>query len=234
MYVKQHTLKEEVRLEGTGLHSGAAVTLTIKPAPEKHGFKFVRTDLPGRPEIAAALENVVEFQRSTTLAHGDVRVQTTEHVLAALYGLQIDNALLELHGPEPPALDGSAAVYVEKIKEVGIVKQKENREFLVIEEPVHYHDAEQNHDLAALQFDDFRVTVMVDYNSPKLGVQHATLIRMEDFEREIAPGRTFCFWRELRPLVQAGFISGGNLNNSVVIVDEPVDQKEIEEVARLF
>ena len=234
MYIKQHTLKEEVRVEGTGLHTGVGTTLVVKPAPENHGFKFVRTDLPGRPEIAAVLEHVVELQRSTTIAHGEARVQTTEHVLAALSGLQIDNALLELHGPEPPALDGSSAVYVEKFKQAGIVKQKENREFFVIDEPVHYHDADQNHDLAALQFDDFRVTVMVDYNSPKLGIQHATLVRMEDFEREIAPGRTFCFWRELRQLVQAGLIKGGSLDNSIVIVDEAVDAGEMADMARLF
>lgn len=234
MYLKQHTLQQEVSFTGQGLHTGESSTLVIKPAPENHGLVFQRVDLPGKPLIPADLDHVAELARSTTLAIGDARIHTVEHVLAALSGMQIDNALIEIDGVEPPILDGSALDYTEGLKNVGVVEQKANREFYVIDEPIHYQNKERNIDLAALPFSDFRITVMVDYNSPVLGIQHATMVRFEDFDKEIAPSRTFCFFHELKDLFKAGLIKGGNTDNAIVVVDQDVSRSELEDVAQLF
>lgn len=234
MYLKQHTVQAPVSLEGIGLHSGMPARITFLPAPENHGTIFKRTDLPNAPQVPADLEYVVELQRSTTLQAQGARIQTVEHVLAALAGLQIDNVLIELEGGEPPALDGSSIEYIRALKNAGTQEQKANREFYIIEEPIHYHDAEKNIDLAALEFQDFRVTVMVDYGSKVLGIQHATMTRIEEFEREIAPCRTFCFWHELESLLKNGLIKGGSLDNAVVIVDQPVSEAELAAMGELF
>jgi UDP-3-O-[3-hydroxymyristoyl] N-acetylglucosamine deacetylase/3-hydroxyacyl-[acyl-carrier-protein] dehydratase len=234
MYEKQHTIKYPVTIEGIGLHTGEYSRLTIHPAPENHGIKFKRVDLEGQPIIEALAENVVDVSRSTTIGKGHARVVTVEHVMAALVGLQIDNALIEIHGSEPPAIDGSALPYVELIQKAGTVTQNANREFYVIEEPIHYHEDSREIDIAALPFDDFRVTVMIDYNSPVLGIQHATLIKLEDFPTEIAPARSFCFLHEVLPLLKSGLIKGGSLDNSIVLVDRPLPQEEMEELSRIF
>ena len=234
MYLKQHTLQHEVSYTGIGLHTGESSTVVIKPAPENHGLVFKRVDLPDQPLIPADLDYVTELARSTTLAIGDARIHTVEHVLAALSGMQIDNALIEINGNEPPILDGSALEYTEGLKRAGVVEQKANREFYVIDEPIHYQNKERNADLAGLPFGDFRITVMVDYNSPVLGIQHATMVRFEDFEKDIAPSRTFCFFHELKDLYRAGLIKGGNTENAIVIVDNPVEGTELQDVAQLF
>ena len=230
MYIKQHTIKGEVILEGTGLHTGEASRVVIKPAEDNHGIKFVRMDLPDKPIIEADIDNVVEYERSTTIGKGNVKIYTVEHLMSALSGLQIDNVVIEIEGEEPPALDGSAIEYVKAIKQVGTQEQSANREFYIIEEPIHYRDDEKEVDLAALPFDGFRVTVIVDYNSPLLSVQHATLVNIEDYEKEIAPARTFCFIDEVLPLLQKGLIKGGSLDNSIVLVDRELSEEEIEEI----
>lgn len=227
MYEKQHTLKQEITLEGVGLHTGTPCTLTLKPAAENSGFVFRRTDLPGNPEVKASLENVVDLQRSTTVQAGDAKVITVEHCLAALTGMQVDNCLIELTGPEPPAMDGSSLQFVEAIKKAGLQEQSLDREFYVIDEPIHYYDSNKKIDLAALQFDDFRMTVMVDYDSQLLGIQHATMVQLEDFEKEIAPNRTFCFLHELQYLYKEGLIKGGSLDNSLVFVEKAVPTAEL-------
>lgn len=234
MYLKQHTIQQPVTLEGRGLHTGTPSTITILPAPENHGILFRRVDLPDQPVIPADVDHVVDLSRSTTLAVGDARIHTVEHVLAALNGLQIDNARIDISGIELPILDGSAREYVAGLKRAGQVEQKANREFYVVDEPIHYQNGEKQIDLAALQFNDFRVTVMVDYNSQILGIQHATMIRFEDFEQEIAPARTFCFFHDLKPLYQAGLIKGGTTDNAIVIVDKDVPDAELQEVAHMF
>lgn len=234
MYLKQHTIAEEVTIEGVGLHSGDAARLTFRPAPEGHGAVFKRIDLPGEPSVSADLEHVVELQRSTTIQSGAARVQTVEHVLAALAGLQIDNVLLELSGGEPPAADGSAGPYVDLLQQVGAEEQLANREFYVIEEPIHYHDPQKSIDLVALEYEEFRLTVTVDYGAKVLGVQHAVLSRIEDFEREIAPCRTFCFWHELESLIKSGLIKGGSLDNAIVLVDQDVSPEELKKVGAFF
>ena len=230
MYIKQHTLKEEIELEGVGLHTGNKSKVRIKPAPDNYGIKFVRVDLPEKPVIEADIDNVVEYERSTTLGKGGVKIYTVEHLMSALSGLQIDNAIIEIEGNEPPAMDGSSIEYVKAIKKVGTQEQQANREFYVIEEPIHYRDDEKEVDLAAMPFDGFRVTVIVDYNSPVLSVQHATLVDMKDYETEIAPARTFCFIDEVLPLFKKGLIKGGSLDNSVVLVDRELSEEEISEL----
>ncbi len=234
MYLKQHTIKYPFSLEGTGLHTGEAVQVTLHPAPENFGIKFKRVDVSPPIVIEASLEHVADTERSTTLEKEGVRIYTVEHLLAALMGLQIDNVLVEVHGPELPALDGSALPYVQKLKEVGTVKQRANREFYVIEEPIHYQDDTNQVDLAALPLDDFRATVMIDYGSTFLGIQHATLVRLDDFETEVAPARTFCFLHEVLPLLKEGYIKGGSLENSIVLVDKVPSKEELEELARLL
>jgi UDP-3-O-[3-hydroxymyristoyl] N-acetylglucosamine deacetylase/3-hydroxyacyl-[acyl-carrier-protein] dehydratase len=235
MYIKQHTIQHEFTLSGQGLHTGLPSTITIKPAPENHGIVFKRVDAQGQPIIPADLDHVRELERSTTIAHDDkVKVHTIEHVMAALMGMQIDNALIEIDGPECPILDGSCKVYTDYLKKVGSLEQMANKEFYVIDEPIHYQNNERNIDLAALPFNDFRVTVMVDYNSRVLGIQHATMVQFEDFETEIGPARTFCFFHELEYLVKQGLIKGGSTDNAIVIVDREVGEAELEPIAKLF
>ena len=234
MYQKQHTIAQELSLEGVGIHSGATVSMKILPAEENYGFRFIRTDLPQQPEIRASLENVVDSQRSTTLSENQAKIQTVEHLLAAFTGLQVDNAKIELNGAEVPIMDGSAKVFLDAIKNAGVKEQQANREFYVIEEPIHYQDPERNIDLAALVFDGFRATVMIDYNSKILGIQHATLVKIDDFEKEIAACRTFCLWHEIKPMVKNGLIKGGNLENAIVIVDENIPDSELDEIATLL
>ncbi|MCE3007552.1 MAG: bifunctional UDP-3-O-[3-hydroxymyristoyl] N-acetylglucosamine deacetylase/3-hydroxyacyl-ACP dehydratase [Bacteroidetes bacterium] len=227
MYEKQHTLKQAISLDGVGLHTGIPCTLSFLPAAENTGISFRRTDLPGNPEVPANLDYVVDLQRSTTIQRGEAKVITVEHVLAALAGMQVDNCIVELSGPEPPAMDGSSLPFVQALKQAGFQEQQADREFYVIDEPVHYYDHNKKIDLAALKFDDFRITVMVDYNSQQLGIQHATMVGLPDFEQEIASNRTFCFLHELQYLMKEGLIRGGNLKNSVVFVEKAVPAAEL-------
>lgn len=234
MYLKQHTLKQEISLTGTGLHTGEGATITFKPAPENHGYVFKRIDLPGSPTIPADLEHVTDSTRSTTLGEGEAQVHTVEHVLGALSGMQIANVLIEIDGIETPVLDGSALEYCKAFSTAGILEQKANREFYVIDEPIQYEDKSRGVDLAALRFNDFRVTVMVDYNSKVLGIQHATMVRLDDFIQEIAPSRTFVFLHELEALLKAGLIKGGSTDNAMVIVERVPEKAELEKLASLF
>lgn len=234
MYEKQHTIRETVSVTGVGLHTGVPVTLTFHPAPENHGYVFRRVDLEGSPLVRADVENVVDTSRGTTIAENGVKVHTVEHTLAALAGLQIDNALIDLDGPEPPVMDGSSIYFIEVLKKAGIEEQNADREFFVVDQPIHHYENERQTDLAILPSDDFRVTVMIDYNSPVLGSQHATLYSIDQFEKEFAPSRTFCFLHELEQLVSAGLIKGGDLDNAIVVVDREVSAPELERLSKLF
>lgn len=234
MYEKQHTLKEEVHFEGVGLHTGEHARITFMPAPEQHGFVFQRIDLPDQPLIPADIDYVAELERGTTLHYNNAKVHTVEHALAALAGMQIDNCLIQIHGPEVPILDGSAKAFTEAFQLTGLSEQKANREFYVIDEPVHFNDPNKQIDIAAFPFDGFRITVMVDYNSQVLGIQHATLIKLEDFSKEFADARTFCFFHELEGLLKAGLIKGGDLNNAIVIVDKLPSEEQLQQLAELF
>ncbi len=228
MLILQRTLQNEVSLRGTGLHTGKECTITFKPAEANYGYRFVRTDVENSPEIPALIENVVDILRGTTIGIGDVKVHTTEHVLAALYGLQIDNCRIELSGPEPPVMDGSAHPFAEVLLESGFQEQDEPKNWLVIDETIEYHDTEKSIDIVALPLDDFRVTVMVDYKNPALGSQHSGLFDLQnEFVKEFSPSRTFCFLSEVEHLANQGIIKGGDVDNAIVIIDKAMTQEEI-------
>lgn len=234
MSEKQRTLAKEVSLKGKGLHSGIDVKVTFRPAPANHGYKFCRTDLPGSPVIDAIADNVTETSRGTTLVQGEASVATIEHVLAAFAGLRIDNALIEINGPEAPIMGGSSRMFVEAIKEAGIIELNEDRNFYVIKEKITFSDEEHGVDLIVYPDDHFSAHVLIDYNSKILGNQYAILDQIDDFENEIAGSRTFVFFHELEPLFRMGLIKGGDLENAVVILEREVDQEEIDRIAKLF
>jgi UDP-3-O-[3-hydroxymyristoyl] N-acetylglucosamine deacetylase/3-hydroxyacyl-[acyl-carrier-protein] dehydratase len=229
--MKQRTLKESFAVSGIGIHTGKQVNLKILPAEANTGFKFVRVDHPAKPEIWADVRFVSNTLRSTTIQKGDVQVSTIEHVLAALSGMQVDNAILEVDGPEMPILDGSSKMIVDGINKVGVVEQEANREYLVIQEPIEYRDEETGTEIIALPADDFELTVMIDFNSQVLGQQYAHLYDIKDFEKEIAPCRTFVFLHELESLINQGLIKGGDLDNAVVIVDRMMEPEDLKRLA---
>ncbi|MFN9801358.1 MAG: UDP-3-O-acyl-N-acetylglucosamine deacetylase, partial [Bacteroidota bacterium] len=208
MSSKQRTLRGPVAVQGVGLHTGAAVEMTILPAPENHGYKFQRVDLDGQPLIPADCDLVTTTQRGTTIEANGARVHTTEHVLAAIYGSMIDNALIQLNGPEVPIMDGSSRIFVDAIQAVGIVEQAAEREYLVLTENLTYEDAQRGIEMLAVPTNggEFRLTVMVDYNSPVLGTQHAHMYQLDHFVNEISKCRTFVFLRELEVLARNGLI----------------------------
>lgn len=234
MSEKQRTLAKDVTLNGKGLHTGIDVTVTFKPAPANHGYKFCRTDLPGRPLIDAVADNVTETSRGTTLVQGEASVATIEHVLAAFAGLRIDNALIEINAPEAPIMGGSSLMFVEAIKEAGVVELKEERNFYVIKEKITFSDEEHGVDLIIYPDDHFSAHVLIDYNSKILGNQYAILDNIEDFEKEVCRSRTFVFFHELEPLFRMGLIKGGDLENAIVILEREVEQEEIDRIARMF
>jgi UDP-3-O-[3-hydroxymyristoyl] N-acetylglucosamine deacetylase/3-hydroxyacyl-[acyl-carrier-protein] dehydratase len=229
MLETQRTIGKSVSMSGIGLHTGTSCTMTFKPAPDNYGIRFVRVDLGGSPEIPANADNVVDVSRGTTLAIGEARVHTVEHVLAAVAGLQIDNIIIELDGVEPPIGDGSALPYVEVLNKAGFEQQKAPKDYLIIDETVMFHNDENQVDIVALPLDDFRVTVMVDYQNPALGSQHTGLFNLDtEFVSEFAPARTFCFLSEVENLSNSGLIKGGDLDNAIVIVDHDLSKQELE------
>lgn len=231
----QRTLSEKIRFEGVGLHTGETVVMEIHPAPENHGYKFQRIDLEGQPVIKADADLVVSTERGTTLEANGARVYTTEHVLAALYGMQIDNVLITLTGPEIPIMDGSSLLFVKEILRVGAKEQAVARDYFELTENIKWEDVEKGIEFLAVPDTNYRVTVMVDYNSPALGTQHASMFHLGDFEKEISPCRTFCFLRELEYLAQNNLIKGGNLDNAIVLVERnDVSQEELDKLAALL
>lgn len=230
----QKTLKESFTVEGRGLHTGEAVTMTIKPAPDNHGYKFVRKDLPNQPSIKADVDLVVETERGTTLESNGARVYTTEHILASLYGMGIDNAEVELTAAEIPILDGSAKLFIDGIDRVGIQTQKTLKSFFHLRENVKYENKEKGAEILAVPDSDMRVTVMVDYNSPLLGTQHASMYNLKEFKQEISSCRTFVFLREVEYLYKKGLIKGGDVDNAIVMVDQKVSPEKLAELKALF
>jgi UDP-3-O-[3-hydroxymyristoyl] N-acetylglucosamine deacetylase/3-hydroxyacyl-[acyl-carrier-protein] dehydratase len=234
MSEKQRTLAKEISLTGKGLHTGINVTVTFKPAPANHGYKFCRIDLPGKPVIDALAEHVTETSRGTTLVHNNASVTTIEHVLAAFHGMRVDNALIEMNGPEAPIMGGASWKFVEAIKEAGIVELKEDRNYYVVKQKITFSDEEHGVDLILYPDDHFSINVLIDYNSKILGNQYAILDSIDDFEAEISRSRTFVFFHELEPLFKMGLIKGGDLDNAVVILEKEVTQEEIDRIAHLF
>jgi len=234
MSEKQRTLAKEVSLTGKGLHTGLSVTITFKPAPANHGYRFCRTDLPGKPMIDALAENVTDTSRGTTLVQNNASVATIEHTLAALYGLRVDNAIIELDSPEAPIMGGAASAFTEAIKSAGFIDQKEERNYFVIKQKITYSDEEHGVDLIIYPDDHLSINVLIDYNSKILGNQYAILDSIDDFEKEISRSRTFVFFHELEPLHKKGLIKGGDLDNAVVILEKEVEQEEIDRISTLF
>lgn len=234
MSSKQTTIKKAVSVSGVGLHTGAKVTLTFLPAPENHWYKFQRIDLDGKPIIDADVDNVVDTSRGTTLMQNGAKVSTTEHALAALVGLELDNVLIQLDGPEVPIMDGSSRPFVDALLSAGITEQNANRKVFILDENLTLEEPARNVEMLAVPSPDYRITVMVDYNSPVLGTQHAQLHKLTEFKDDISVCRTFCFLHELEMLVKHNLIKGGDLNNAIVVVDKPISQEKLDELAKLF
>lgn len=233
---KQRTIQNTIHLKGVGLHTGKLVNITVEPAPANHGYVFQRTDLEGAPLIKADVDNVVSTQRGTTIEAEGARVHTTEHILAALYGCEVDNALIKVDGPEVPIMDGSAKLFVDAIENAGYEEQSEDRDYFELKGNLYYEDEEGYVEMLAVPTPgrEFRLTVMVDYNSPVLGTQHASMYEISDFKTEIAQCRTFVFLRELEALAKAGLIKGGDLDNAIVLVGEEVSEEKLQELAKLL
>lgn len=232
MLEKQRTIKEPVTISGVGLHTGNKSNMTFRPAPEDYGVRFKRTDIEGSPEIPADIDHVIDISRGTTIAKDGAEVHTVEHVLASIMGCEIDNIIVELDSNEPPVMDGSAVHYVEALKRAGAEDQEAKRDYLIIQDLVHYHDESNNVDIVGLPLkDDFRISVMIDFNNPALGVQHTGLFNLQkEFENEFAPARTFCFLSEIEYLRNQGLIKGGDLDNAIVIVDKDASSNELEDM----
>lgn len=231
---KQLTLGGSFSLFGKGLHTGLSLTVTFNPAPENTGYKIQRIDLEGQPIIDAVAENVGDTQRGTVLHKGDIRVSTIEHGMSALYALGIDNCLIQVNGPEFPILDGSAAMYVDKIKEVGIVEQTAPKDYYIIRKKIEVRDEATGSCITILPDQDFSITAMCSFQSKFVSSQFATLDNIKSFATEIAPARTFVFVRDIVPLLEANLIKGGDLNNAIVIYERQVEQDKLDKLADLL
>lgn len=231
---KQHTLGMDVSISGTGLHTGINVDMTLRPANPGFGFQFQRIDLPGMPIIKADCDLVTDTSRGTTLEENGAKVYTVEHVLAALVGMGIDNCLIEVNGPEMPIIDGSSEPFVEIIEDAKVVEQDAAKAWYSIDTNITHYDEKKRVEMTALPSTDYKITTLIDFNSPVLGTQHAGLKTMREFKQEIAPCRTFCFLHELEMLLDNNLIKGGDINNAIVVVDKPVTSQEMERLAKAF
>lgn len=231
--MRQRTLASAFTLQGKGLHTGMNLTVTFLPAPEHHGYKIQRIDLPAQPIIDAIAENVIETTRGTVLGAGDAKCSTIEHAMSALYVFGIDNVLIQVNGPEFPILDGSAAPYVEKIKEIGTLEQEAERNWLEISHIVECKDEKTGSYIKLTPAEDYSISVTIDFNSDILPEQTATLCSLGDFEKEISQARTFVFVREIEPLLELGLIKGGDLNNAIVIYDRETSQDNMDKLCML-
>ena len=231
---KQNTLKGSFALCGKGLHTGLNLTITFNPAKENSGYKIQRIDLEGQPIIDAIAENVIDTQRGTVLGKGEARVSTVEHALAALYALGIDNCLIQVNGPEFPILDGSAAQYIEKIREIGIEEQNAPKDFYIIRNKIEVRDDNTGSCITILPDEEFSLTVMCSFDSKFINSQFATLDKIENFATEIAPARTFVFVRDIEPLLNANLIKGGDMDNAIVIYERQTTQERLDQLADLL
>ncbi len=229
--MKQHTIRKAVSVSGVGLHTGKEVTLTFKPAPENHGFKFQRVDLDSKPILKVDVSRVVSTLRGTTIKKGEAQISTIEHTLSALTGMHIDNVLIEIDGPEVPIMDGSAQPFVKVLQQAELQEQEAEREYFEVEYPISYKDETTGTELLALPADEFQVTTMIDFNSPVLGQQYASIGNLDEYVEEVAPCRTFVFLHELEQLFSQNLIKGGDLDNAIVIVDRVMNQEELDKLS---
>ncbi len=234
MVVKQKTLANSFTIEGKGLHTGANVTMNFLPAPENHGFKFKRVDLENQPIIDADVDLVIDTSRGTLLEKNGVRIGTIEHALAALIGMDLDNVLIEVNNEEAPIIDGSSRFFVEAVERAGVVEQGAEREYFEITEKIQINDEKSGAEIVALPDDDYRLNVLISFNSKVLNNQFATLDSISKFKDEIAVCRTFVFLHELEFLLNNNLIKGGDLNNAIVIVDKEISREELDRLADLF
>ena len=232
--VKQTTIKSEISLTGVGLHTGKEVKMTFKPAPINNGYTFVRMDLEGHPVIEADANYVVNTQRGTNLEKLGVKIQTSEHVLAAFVGCDVDNVIVELDAAEPPIMDGSSKYFVEAIEKAGVEEQEAERKFYVVKEVISFTDEATGSEILVMPSDDYQVTAMVDFGTKVLGTQNASIKNMSEFKTEIADARTFSFLHELESLLENGLIKGGDLNNAIVYVDKEISPSTMEHLKVAF
>ena len=231
---KQNTLAASFSLQGKGLHSGLNIEVSFNPAPENHGYKIKRVDLPEQPVIDAVAENVINTQRGTVIGRKDIQISTIEHAMAALYAMGVDNCLIEVNAPEFPILDGSARHYVEEIQKVGLQEQNAARDYYIVKHKVEVKDKETGASIMLLPDDHFCVNTLISFNSPVLNNQFATMNDVKDFPTEIAASRTFVFVRELEMLLQNNLIKGGDLDNAIVIYDQKVSQEALDKLADMM
>ena len=225
--MKQHTLRSTLHFEGKGLHTGLNIHATLSPALENTGIRICRTDLPERPTYEALADYVSATERGTVLEHGAWKVSTVEHLLSALYALGVDNCLIEVNGPEVPILDGSARPFVKAIQKVGLQEQDAEQKVYVVKEPIKYV-SEHGNKLLIVPSDHYEVEVTVSYPTGLLREQHASLDNLADYPQEIAAARTFCFVREIEPLLRMGLIKGGDLQNALVIYETQMSQEGLD------
>lgn len=233
-YDKQRTLKQPVTVSGKGIHTGKPANLTFKPAPPNHGFVFKRVDLPGQPIIKADVDNVTDVSRGTTIEQNGAKVMTIEHTLAALVGLQLDNVLMEIDGPEVPIMDGSSMPFMDALAAAGVEEQDAKREYFKLSSSVFHWDRTKDVEMTAVPCDDYEVTVNIDYNSKVLGKQTASLKNIRQFKDEISHARTFCFLHEVEFLVKNNLIRGGDLDNAIVVVDKKLENGELHKLQEYF
>ena len=232
--VKQTTIASEITLKGVGLHTGQEVTMTFKPAPVNNGYSFVRVDLEGHPVIEADASYVINTQRGTNLEKKGVFIQTSEHVLAAFVGCDVDNVIIELNASEPPIMDGSSKYFVEAIEKVGIEIQNEERRVYVVKDVISYTDENTGSEITIIPSDHYCVTAMVDFGTKVLGTQNATMKGISEFKNEISDSRTFSFLHELEALLNNGLIKGGDLNNAIVYVDKEISEDTMDNLKKAF
>ncbi|MBK5720887.1 UDP-3-O-acyl-N-acetylglucosamine deacetylase [Dysgonomonas sp. Marseille-P4677] len=232
---KQRTLKNSFSLEGKGLHSGLKTTISFNPAPDNYGYKIKRTDIMGQPIINALAENVIDSQRGTTLYENGASAGSVEHALAALYASEIDNCLIEINGPEFPALDGSSILYLSKIKEIGTEEQNAPRKYVSLKRKrIRIVDKENDSSMVLMPGNSFDIKTKITFDSPLLKSQSASLGNLSDFTKEIASARTFAFIKEIEPMIRENLIKGGNLDNSIIIYDTILPQSELDRIADLI
>ena len=234
MSKKQKTIQKEISLSGVGLHTGNTVNMTFKPAPANHGFAFMRVDLEGSPTIEAKAEYVTNTQRGTNLEKNGVQIQTSEHVLAAAVGLDIENLLIEIDSSEPPIMDGSSKYFIEALEKAGVKELDADIEEYVVKEVISYKDETTGSEIILMPSDEYQVTTMVDFGTKILGTQNATLSTISDFKEEIADARTFSFLHEIEMLLENDLIKGGDLNNAIVYVDKELSDSTMQKLKKAF
>ena len=230
----QHTLASEAQISGVGIHTGETVQMTLKPAEPNTGIVFKRIDLPNGPTVKADVDNVIDTTRSTTIEANGARVSTIEHLMAALVGNSVDNVCIEINGGEVPILDGSSGPFVEIIKKAGVQKQDAQKVYYTLQHNISFTDEEKKVEMVALPYHQFRINTLIDFNSPVLGTQHASLKHISEFDEQIAPCRTFCFFHELEYLINNNLIKGGDINNAIVVVDKAVSEDQVKRIAKVF